>query len=62
MARSGTAGHIGEPASVRYRVDHPEIAELDSFPALWGPTLLFGLLAIVFVGLSISLWLGFIPE
>ena len=62
MARGGAAWQIGQAVSVRYRVDHPEMAELDSLVALWGPTVALGVLAVVFVGVGVSLWFGFIPE
>lgn len=61
MARSGEAWRIGEAVSVRYRLDHPEIAELDTMVALWGPTLLFSFLAVVFLALGAGLGLGLIP-
>lgn len=61
MGRGGAAWQIGEAVSVRYRVDHPEIAELDGLVALWGATLVFALLAVVFVSVGVSLWFGFIP-
>jgi hypothetical protein len=61
MAHGAHGWHVGEVVSVRYRVERPEIAELDGFVALWGPTLVFTLLAVVFVGVGISLWLEFIP-
>jgi len=60
MAFGGT-WRIGEAVSVRYRLDHPEIAEFDNFAALWGPTLLFALLALAFVGVGAGLLFGFIP-
>ncbi len=62
MAVGGAAWRIGDLVSVRYSPDHPEMAELDSIVALWGPTALFALLAVVFVGVGIGLWFGFIPE
>lgn len=61
MARSGDAWQIGETVSVRYRPDHPEVAEFNTLAALWGPTVLFALLAVVFLGLGAALWLGFVP-
>jgi hypothetical protein len=61
MGRSGDGWRVGDAVSVRYRLDQPEIAEFDSSIALWGPTALFGLLAVVFVGVGVSLWFGFIP-
>jgi hypothetical protein len=61
MGRGGDAWRTGEVVSVRYRRDQPEIAELDSFASLWGPTLLFALLAVVFVGVGVGVWSGLIP-
>jgi len=61
MARGGAGWRTGEVVSVRYRRDQPEVAELDSFTSLWGPTLLFELLAAVFVALGAGLWFGLIP-
>ena len=61
MARSGDAWRIGETVSVRYQYDRPETAEFDSVLALWGPTLLFGLLAVVFLIVGVGLGVGFIP-
>ena len=61
MARGGTGWQIGQAVSVRYRVDHPEVAELGTFAALWGPAVLFALLALVFGGVGASLWFGLIP-
>lgn len=61
MAGSGKAWYVGEPVSVRYRPDRPDIAEFDSFAALWGAAILFATLGSVFLGVGIGLWLGFIP-
>ena len=61
IGRGGAAWQVGEAVSVRYRVDHPEMAEFDSVVALWGPTVVFALLAVVFVSVGVSLWFGFIP-
>jgi hypothetical protein len=57
----GATWRIGEAVSVRYRLDHPEMADFDNFAALWGPTLLFALLALAFVGVGAGLMFGFIP-
>lgn len=61
IARSGAAWQVGETVRVRYRVEHPETAELDSFVALWGPAVVFAVLALAFLGVGLSAWLGFIP-
>jgi uncharacterized protein DUF3592 len=61
MARGADGWHVGEVVAVRYWVERPETAELDGFVALWGPTVVFALLAVVFVGVGISLWFERIP-
>jgi uncharacterized protein DUF3592 len=61
MARGGTGWQIGQAVPVRYLVDRPQVAEVDSFMALWGPTVLFALLAVVFEGVGVGLWFGLIP-
>jgi hypothetical protein len=61
MAHSGEARRIGDVVTVRYRYDQPESAEVASFAALWGASLLFGFLAVIFLVLSTLLWLGLIP-
>ena len=61
MARGGAGWKTGEVVSVRYQRDQPEVAELDSFASLWGPTSLFALLAGVFVAVGAGLWFGLIP-
>jgi hypothetical protein len=58
----GRPCRIGQAVSVRYHRDRPEIAEFDSFAALWGPTAMFALLAVVFTAVGAALWLGLIPE
>ena len=37
------------------------MAQVDSVVALWGPTVVFALLALVFVSVGVGLWLGLIP-
>jgi hypothetical protein len=61
MARGSGAWSVGESVSVRYLVADPEIAELDSFVALWGATAAFAALALVFLAVGLSLWIGLIP-
>lgn len=61
MARGGAGWKTGEVVSVRYQRDQPDVAELDSFASLWGPTFLFALLAVVFVAVGAGLWFGLIP-
>lgn len=61
MGRSDDAWHIGDRVPVRYRVDRPELAELEGFLALWFSTLILLVLATVLAGLAVGLWLGVIP-
>lgn len=61
MARGGGGWRTGETVSVRYQRDQPEMAESESFAALWGPTVGFAILAAVFVGVGAGLWFGVIP-
>jgi hypothetical protein len=61
MAIGGRGWTIGDAVQVRYRLDHPETAEVDSVAALWGASLLFALLGVAFLGMGMSIWLGFIP-
>jgi hypothetical protein len=60
MASSG-AGQIGETVRVRYRVDQPHVAEIDSFMALWGSTMLFGALGAVFLFVGLGILTGLLP-
>jgi len=62
MARGSAAWKTGEVVSVRYRRDQPEVAELDGFASLWGSTLLFALLSVVFLAVGVGIWLGLITE
>jgi hypothetical protein len=41
--------------------DQPEVVELGSVASLWGLTLLFALLAVVFGGVGAGVWFGLIP-
>ena len=45
---STAAKRIGDSVTVRYRIDQPQIAEIDAFLPLWGLTLVFGALGSVF--------------
>jgi hypothetical protein len=51
----------GDTVAVRYRTDRPEIAEVGSFAALWGPTLLFAGLGVIFLFVGIGIRLGWLP-
>jgi hypothetical protein len=52
---------VGQEIAVRYRRDAPHAAEIDSLPALWGPTLVFALLGSAFLGLGLGLLTGVVP-
>ena len=59
-ARGGTELQVGQAVPVRYRMDRPEMAELDNVSTLWGPAIVFALLAVVFAAAGVSIWLGLI--
>ena len=55
MGGGTTEKKIGDSVTVRYRLDQPQIAEIDAFMSLWGQALVFGALggAFLFVGAGI---------
>jgi hypothetical protein len=61
MGSSEGAKQIGEPVAVRYRLHQPEDAELDGFMPLWGPTLVFGVLGVVFLFIGLGILTGTLP-
>jgi len=61
MGSSSDAGQIGDTVAVRYRTDQPHVAEIDSFMALWGLTLLFGVLGVVFMFVGLGIVVGLLP-
>ena len=48
MGSSVDAGRVGDAVAVRYQVDQPQVAAIDSFMSLWGLTLVLGVLGVVF--------------
>jgi hypothetical protein len=58
---SHTSLQVGDTVEIRYRRDQPEIAEVASFAALWGPTLLFGMLGVIFLIVGIGILSGWLP-
>lgn len=60
VASGGNRWQIGDAVSVRYRVDHPETAECDDPLTLWGTTVLFVLLAGVFLSVGCGLLFGLV--
>jgi len=61
MGSSSEAAGIGDTVAVRYRPDQPHVAEIDSFMSLWGLTLLFGVLGVVFLFVGLGILVGFLP-
>ena len=51
---------VGDAVRVRYRVDAPNEAEIDSFLALWGLPVSLGTLGAIFASLGAALLLGWI--
>ena len=58
MGSSTAAKRIGDSVTVRYRLDQPQVAEIDAFMPLWGLTLLFGGLGSVFVFVGAGILTG----
>ena len=58
---SAASWRIGDTVAVCYRKDRPEIAEVGSFAALWGPTVLFAGLGVVFLVVGIGILVGWLP-
>jgi hypothetical protein len=61
MGSTSHAGRIGHTVAVRYRTDQPHVAEINSFMSLWGLTLLFGVLGVVFLFVGLGIVVGLIP-
>ncbi len=61
MGSRANAGRIGESVAVRYRPDQPHVAEIDGLMPLWGPTLLFGALGVVFLCVGLGILAGLLP-
>jgi hypothetical protein len=61
MGSSLSKWSVGDAVPVRYRPDRPNSAEIDSFLALWGVTMLFGLLGGAFLFIGLGLLLDLVP-
>jgi len=61
MGRSSEVQKIGAAVAVRYSLDQPHQAEIDSFMALWGVALLFGTLGAVFLFVGLGILVGVLP-
>jgi len=60
VASGDTDWRVGAPVHVRYDSTNPLAAECDSATAIWGATVLFAGMALVFLGIGAALLLGFI--
>ena len=58
MGSSSQARSIGDRIAVRYRPDQPNVAEIDAFMPLWGLTLLFSALGVVFLFVGVGILTG----
>jgi hypothetical protein len=58
MGSSSEAKSIGDSVAVRYRPDQPHVAEIDAFMPLWGLTLLFSALGVVFLFVGVGILTG----
>ena len=58
MGSNPPARRVGEKVRVRYRPDHPQSAEIDTFFSLWGAALLFGLLGGAFALAGLGIMFG----
>ncbi|MBC8032233.1 MAG: DUF3592 domain-containing protein [Pyrinomonadaceae bacterium] len=58
MGSSSQARSIGDSVAVRYQPDQPQAAEIDAFMTLWGLTLLFGGLGVVFLFVGVGILTG----
>jgi hypothetical protein len=58
MGSSCEAKQIGDPVTVRYRPDQPHLAEIDALMPLWGLTVLFGGLGVVFLFVGLGILAG----
>ena len=61
MGSSLATHRVGDVVTVRYRVDQPYQAEIDSFMSLWGVALLFGVLGVAFLFVGLGILGGLIP-
>ena len=55
------AWQIGDTVLVRHRRGQPHVAEVASFAALWGPTIFFALLGLVFLFVGVGTLVGWLP-
>ena len=58
MGSSTATTRIGDSITVRYRLDQPQVAEIDAFMPLWGKTLVFGALGGVFLFVGAGILTG----
>jgi len=58
MGSSSQGKSIGDSVAVRYKPDQPHVAEIDAFMPLWGLTLLFSVLGVVFLFVGVGILTG----
>jgi uncharacterized protein DUF3592 len=58
MGSSSQGKSIGDSVAVRYRPDQPHVSEIDAFMPLWGLTLLFSVLGVVFLFVGVGILTG----
>jgi hypothetical protein len=62
MGSSTDDNKIGDTVTVRYRPEQPHVAEIDAFMPLWGLTVLFGGLGVVFLFIGFAILAGAVPR
>jgi hypothetical protein len=61
MGSSDASWQVGDTIRVRHRRDRPNVAEVDSFAALWGPTVFLAVLGVAFLSIGIGILIGWLP-
>jgi uncharacterized protein DUF3592 len=61
MGSSAEVRSIGDSVAVRYQPDQPDVAEIDAFMPLWGLTLVFSTLGVVFLFVGVGILTGVLP-
>jgi hypothetical protein len=61
MGSSRESWHVGDVLPVRHRRDRPDVAEVGSFGALWGATIVFVVLGVALLFVGIGVLMGWLP-
>jgi hypothetical protein len=61
MGSSKESWHVGDTLPVRHRRDRPDVAEVGSFSALWGATILFVVLGVALLSVGIGVLMEWLP-